>query len=135
MTTKDAEQRAKARRIAENAGEEEESKKREKLQWMYTQKENDEEDYLLGKAVKDDLDFCRQEEKRVEDSFGSLYAQRDSASALQVSPRMILCQILYYHPHTPPNMTFFGQTRAFVIQAHITVNVLIQLALQSSVSI
>jgi len=84
MTTKDAEQRAKARRIAENAGEEEESKKREKLQWMYTQKENDEEDYLLGKAVKDDLDFCRQEEKRVEDSFGSLYAQRDSASALQV---------------------------------------------------
>lgn len=77
-------QRAKARRIAENAGEEEESKKREKLQWMYGQKENEEEEYLLGKTVKDDLDFCRQEEKRVEDSFGSLYAQRDSASTLQV---------------------------------------------------
>ena len=48
MTTNDSEQRAKARRIAENAGEETESKKREKLQWMYTQKENNEEDYLLG---------------------------------------------------------------------------------------
>jgi len=82
--SKDYDQRAKARRIAENAGEEEESKKREKLQWMYGQKENDEEEYLLGKAVKDELDFCRQEEKRVEDSFGSLYAQRDSASTLQV---------------------------------------------------
>ena len=35
--------------------------------------------------MKDELDFCRQEEKRVEDSFGSLYAQRDSASTLQVS--------------------------------------------------
>ena len=41
--------------------------------------------FLSGKAVKDDLDFCRQEEKRVEDSFGSLYAQRDSGSTLQVS--------------------------------------------------
>ena len=41
-------QRAKARRIAENAGEEDESKKREKLQWMYGQRENDEEEYLLG---------------------------------------------------------------------------------------
>lgn len=84
MSNKDADQRARARRIAENAGEEEESKKREKLEWIYTQKENDEEDYLLGKAVKDDLDFCRQEEKRVEDSFGSLYAQRDGASKMQV---------------------------------------------------
>jgi len=84
MTSNVTEQRAKARRIAENAGEEEESKKREKLQWMYTQKENNEEDYLLGKTVKDDLDFCRQEERRVEDSFGSLYAQRDSGSTLQV---------------------------------------------------
>lgn len=84
MTTNDSEQRAKARRIAENAGEETESKKREKLQWMYTQKENNEEDYLLGKSVKDDLDFCRQEERRVEDSFGSLYALRDSGSTLQV---------------------------------------------------
>jgi len=82
--SKEMDQRAKARRIAENAGEEDESKKREKLQWMYGQKENDEEEYLLGKAVKDDLDFCRQEEKRVEDSFGSLYAQRDSGSKLQV---------------------------------------------------
>lgn len=84
MATSNSEQRAKARRIAENAGEDDESKKREKLQWMYTQKENNEEDYLLGKAVKDDLDFCRQEERRVEDSFGSLYAQRDSGSTLQV---------------------------------------------------
>ena len=46
--SKEMDQRAKARRIAENAGEEDESKKREKLQWMYGQKENDEEEYLLG---------------------------------------------------------------------------------------
>ena len=44
-----------------------------------------------GKAVKDDLDFCRQEEKRVEDSFGSLYAQRDSISTLQVNERVGSC--------------------------------------------
>ena len=39
---------------------------------------------ITGKAVKDELDFCRQEEKRVEDSFGSLYATRDKNSSLQV---------------------------------------------------
>jgi len=82
---KTADQLAKARRIAENAGEDVQ-KKREKLEWMYGQKENDEEDYLMGKALKDgdELDFCRQEEKRVEDSFGSIYSKRDTGSKLQV---------------------------------------------------
>lgn len=80
---KEPDQRLKARKIAENAGEDTWVQK-EKLEWMYGQKENQEEEHLLGKAVKDDLDFCREEEKRVADSFGAIYTQRDSGSMVQV---------------------------------------------------